>query len=238
MTQVSVIVPFWNAGQYVLDALRSIAAQDVPVHEILVLDQGGNSSSQVFPEQALSEFPDLKIHQIGRTSPAVARNLGLEKVTGDVVAFLDDDDLWPVGKLQRQLSRLDGYDVVGGLVRPFGDKRSLNECRRDRVMYNVGAYIYRREALEQLGGFNTDFVHGEDVDLTFRAANELRLLVLRSVELYYRRREGSLTTDIPGGIVGYETALLTAVRRAAVKGCLLKSIEQFLDQADVLAMTA
>jgi glycosyltransferase involved in cell wall biosynthesis len=168
----------------------------------------------------------------------VARNLGLEKVTGDVVAFLDDDDLWPVGKLQRQLSRLDGYDVVGGLVRPFGDKRSLNECRRDRVMYNVGAYIYRREALEQLGGFNTDFVHGEDVDLTFRAANELRLLVLRSVELYYRRREGSLTTDIPGGIVGYETALLTAVRRAAVKGCLLKSIEQFLDQADVLAMTA
>jgi glycosyltransferase involved in cell wall biosynthesis len=197
--QVSVIMPFWNAGQYVDAALRSVFRQSVPVQEVIIVDQGGSTPESAFPDH-LRDLDGLHFISSPQTTPGKARNLALAAATGDAIAFLDADDLWPLGKLERQVSALQDHDLVGGFTRWFTETISGDVLEPSLtasvclLMPLLGACLYRREFLEKLGHFDAEFVFSEDVDLLLRACeSQGRILALRTVELYYRKNPQSVT---------------------------------------------
>lgn len=196
--QISVIMPFWNAGQFVDAALRSVFRQSVAVEEVIVVDQGGDTPESAFPD-SLRGLDGLRFISSPKVSPAVARNLALAAATGDVITFLDADDLWPLGKLERQVRRLQDHAMVGGYTRWFTETTPEDDLAPaptqsvELVMSNLGGCVYRKETLDQLGGFDESYLYAEDVDLLLRACeSELKIITLRSTELYYRKHSASM----------------------------------------------
>lgn len=197
MSSISVIMPCYAAGTFVQDALRSIRRQGLCVSEIIVIDQDPESSP------ALAACEGVRIVKTERTTPAIARNLGLDVASGDLVAFLDADDLWPAGKLARQVPRLlDGdLSMVAGHVLSF-DQTSENGLEPSGALgestfhVNLGTCIYRREALDRIGRFDPDFRYAEDVDMLLRVRESgIPFQILRSTELYYRQHPASMMAE-------------------------------------------
>src|ERR1700690_241246 len=95
---VSVILPCHNAGPWIGEALRSIAAQSLPVYETLVIDDDSSDDSVAQIER--SGVP-VKLLRSNAHNAAAARNVGIEAATGDWLALLDADDVWYSNHLAR-----------------------------------------------------------------------------------------------------------------------------------------
>lgn len=112
MPKVSVIVPAYNYGRYLPEAIRSIQAQDEQDLEILVIDNGSTDDTA----DVLARLQDPRIRVI-TLSPnrglSVAINVGLDAAEGEYIAYLDADDRWLPGKLAKQLRLLESEPDVG-----------------------------------------------------------------------------------------------------------------------------
>ena len=201
---VSVIMPVKNGQKFIGDALNSIAGQSVDVAEIHVIDDGSSDGTLDIVKAFARTHPGVSLHRGQEKGPGPARNIGLREAKGEVIAFLDCDDLWPAGKLERQLRRLTVAPEVkmcSGFVRYF-DKQSTSDLTpsddsRTWEIFHVhlGASIYKREVFDKIGLFDERFTYGEDVDLMLRFREaELPFSILREITLYYRKHEDSMTS--------------------------------------------
>jgi len=86
--KISVVIPSYNQAGTVRNCLRSVLAQQRPADEIIVVD----SSTDETPEIIAEEFPEVQlIHLAEKTPPGQARNIGVERASGEVIAFTDSD---------------------------------------------------------------------------------------------------------------------------------------------------
>ena len=113
---VSVIIPIYNAEQYIKQTIRSVQEQTYRNWELLIIDNCSNDNTQ----QLISVYESSKI-RIFRTErnsggPAVPRNIGIKNANGEYLAFLDADDLWKNTKLEVQLRYLEKEDFVCSLA--------------------------------------------------------------------------------------------------------------------------
>lgn len=108
---VSVIIPVYNCAKYICQAVDSARKQNVPL-EILVLDDGSNDGLDKVMEryQACPEVHYLKNES--NMGVAQTRNRGVNLARGEYVAFLDADDYWMEGKLEKQLAVMKSMNVV------------------------------------------------------------------------------------------------------------------------------
>jgi glycosyltransferase involved in cell wall biosynthesis len=115
---VSVVVTTYNRDNLLEEALVSLADQSIPLHEIVVVDDGDSGSARAVVESFGTRF-----RYFWRPNDGVqnARNLGIEKSTGDWIAFLDDDDLWEKDRhaLLKQLMSTSQVDLIFGDFRKF-----------------------------------------------------------------------------------------------------------------------
>lgn len=102
--QVSVIIPSYNCLEYLPRALRSVQMQNVKDIEVIVLDDGSKDNSWEYLQLAASCDRRIKPTKLSGVGVARARNVGLNLAKGTYIAFLDADDHWGPGKLQRQLA--------------------------------------------------------------------------------------------------------------------------------------
>nr|NIQ98622.1 glycosyltransferase [Gemmatimonadales bacterium] len=104
---ISVILPTRDRPEYLLAAVGSVLAQRVLPTELLVVDDGSGEDAleALGPLSKDSKVPSRVLAGPGR-GPAAARNVGLREAAGELVAFLDDDDLWLPQKLEWQLGWL------------------------------------------------------------------------------------------------------------------------------------
>ena len=111
--RISVVIPTYNSGRLVVEAVESALSQTRPPEEVIVVDDGSTDETR----QQLSPFLDRiqYIYQLNQRV-AAARNTGLKHATGDVIAFLDADDVWHPSKLERQLAVLERRPDVGLLA--------------------------------------------------------------------------------------------------------------------------
>lgn len=94
---VSVVVPLYNKAAHVEAALQSVLAQQPPALEVLVIDDGSTDDG---PRRAAAlQAPQVKVLTQANAGVSAARNLGIARAKGDLVAFLDADDLWQPGYL-------------------------------------------------------------------------------------------------------------------------------------------
>ena len=204
---ISVIMPVKNAAAFIGDALRSVILQDMPLSEVLVVDDHSTDGAMGIVESFLDRLPQIRILDGPGRGPGAARNLAIEAAKGDVIAFLDADDMWPAGKLMAEIDRMGrdpAPDVVTGKVRWFErqNTRALEPAAdtrtEDILCVNLGAAIFRRSVFERIGLFDEKFIYAEDHDFFFRIReSDTPMVIMQQPTLYYRRDAARRHSDAP-----------------------------------------
>ncbi|WP_426594901.1 glycosyltransferase [Cellulomonas sp. McL0617] len=185
---VTAIVPVYNGAGYVEAALRSIVGQELLPTEIIVVDDGSSDASAAVAEAFESPVP-LRVVRRQNGGQSAARNTAAALAGGELLAFLDQDDLWHrrhLARLVRAYKRspdvgwaytdFDEIDHLGrtvthsyietaGLSHPH---RNLLELLAADLMVLPSASLIRASAFHQVGGFDEDLVGYEDDDLFVR----------------------------------------------------------------------
>lgn len=203
---VSIVIPCFNAEACVADAIRSALSQTYENREIIVVDDGSTDGSAEIIESFGSA---VRAERGPRRGGAAARNRGVALSSGELIQFLDADDLLHPAKLERQVNAVENStaDVVfcWGTVSPEGV--SGKAYRRvytdgDPVEYildgilQTSAPLHRREVLERAGGFSEDLPCAQEFDLHLRLACQgATFSQLPEVLFTVRRRHGSVSSD-------------------------------------------
>ncbi len=176
MIRVSAIVPCFNTGRYVAEALDSVLRQTHAAHEIIVVDDGSTDDSA----EVVAGYGE-RVRYVRQANQGIgaARNHGLSLVTGDWVAFLDADDLWPADSLAARAAIIEAepvIDFVFGLTEEFlnidGNLGALTPARAAPVAARVaGAALIRKRLFDELGGFDASLTLGETIDWIARMAD-------------------------------------------------------------------
>lgn len=175
MSDVSVVMAVRNGARYLSEALASIAAQTVPVREILLVDGGSTDGTRDLAEAA----PGVTLLEQDGPSLADAYNTGIDAAAGAHVAFLSYDDTWAPRKLELQLAAL-GEDAVPGYCvchaeffhdadepLPPGFRPELLAAPRPaRVMETL---LVRRALFDRVGLLRRAATPSDDVDWFARA---------------------------------------------------------------------
>jgi len=106
---VSVIIPFYNGVSWLIEAVESVLIQTYTAKEIIVVNDGSKENI----EEILLLYKDKIIYIYKENGgPATARNLGINKSTGDYIAFLDSDDIWLPSKLEKQIAIMERTNCI------------------------------------------------------------------------------------------------------------------------------
>jgi glycosyltransferase involved in cell wall biosynthesis len=111
MLKVSVIIPAYNAMNYLPETLKSVLRQTFTDFEILIIDDGSSDNLVQWVSQLVD--PRIKLISQNNQGVSVARNTGITHAQGEFIAFLDADDLWEATKLEKQLHTLEDNPAVG-----------------------------------------------------------------------------------------------------------------------------
>jgi glycosyltransferase involved in cell wall biosynthesis len=170
---VSVVIPVWNCEAYVGEAVASVLEQRHPV-ETLLVDDGCTDGSV---EAALRAAPTLTVVRRDNGGIGAARNSGIRRASGELLAFLDSDDRWTAGKLTRQIALLEArpeLDMVFGQVRQFyspelGMAQQGPPVAERSSGQICGAMLIRTASFHRVGWFAEDVKVGEFIDWYARA---------------------------------------------------------------------
>ncbi len=226
---VAVVMPVRNGEKFIEDALRSIQSQEISVSEIHVVNDGSTDRTLAIVERMRAADDRISVHDGPCKGPGPARNVAIRAAKADIISFLDCDDLWPAHKLELQIARMQAaprVGVVSGFVQYF-DKQiedglaPAKDSRTDEVFHaHLGATIYRRSVLDEVGLFDESFLYSEDVDLMLRVREaEVPFTILNAITLYYRRHDSSMTTTVtPHEKRDFSRALFNSMKRRKLAG--------------------
>ena len=190
--RVSVVIPAFNAEPYLAEAIQSVLDQGVPETEILVVDDGSTDRTA---EVAASFGSHITLIRQANAGIGAARNAGLARSNGELLAFLDADDAWPAGSLRSRVAALDEAAEVDGV---FGAVQEFRHGGADLPVQSgalAGALLARRQSFGRVGPFNETLKVGEFVDWMARAG-EAGLRFASIADVVLRRRLHSTNTGI------------------------------------------
>ncbi len=177
---ISVIIPIYNRPAQILRSVNSVLDQKYDNFECIVVDDGSTDET---PSVLRSFGEKIKVITIGNKGVSAARNIGVEKSSGDLIAFLDSDDEWKPLKLKKQTEHLlknswqitqtDEIWIRNGSflnkkkkhTKPEGDifQKSLELC-----CVTPSAVLMEKTLFEKYGGFDESLPACEDFDLWIR----------------------------------------------------------------------
>ncbi len=200
---VSVIIPVYNGEKFIAGAIANIREQNYAPLEIIIVDDGSTDGTADIVSQFRGSV--RYIYQPNR-GPAAARNKGIKAASGNVIAFLDVDDLWSRNKLKEEVSYLEAnpsVEIVQGLIQEFeidtttDEELLFKDLSKPYNFINIGSAIYRKPVFDKVGLFDETFRFNEDTDWFFRAwENNISKAVLNEVSLYYQKHDGNMTKEI------------------------------------------
>lgn len=189
--RVSVIVPVYNGERFLAEALDSVLAQSSAPYEIIVVDDGSTDGT---PEVAARYRERVRYLRQDNAGPAAARNAGLMRAGGEVMAFLDADDLWHPDKLARQAARFAARPELGislAWMRNFwvGELAHEQARLRDPLAGTVAvmSLVARRELFARVGLLDCGARHKDVIGWLIRARQEGAMVETLPEILVYRR---------------------------------------------------
>lgn len=219
MPKVSVIIPAYNCGGHISEAVDSVLGQTYKDIEAIIVDDGSTDNTK----EALKRY-EGKIRYVYQEHGGVsrARNLGISRSSGEYIAFLDADDIWVPEKLAKEMvfleenkdaglvaCDLDVFDENGMLGETYFGRSGFEYGSRiegkgfksllEHNFCNLSAVLIRKELLDRIGLFDERIVCGEDLDIFLRAAACSRIGVMPEALVrrrMYGRRTKSSSIDI------------------------------------------
>jgi glycosyltransferase involved in cell wall biosynthesis len=214
---ISIIVPAYNAERFIARTLRSALGQTYVTLEMIVIDDGSTDSTGAVARAFAQSDERVRVISVPNGGVAKARNIGLSEAAGELVAFLDADDVWHPTKLERQVAALDEMKDAAAaytLSRDIDvDDRVLWSSRRAafngyafarhlyiRPIGNGSTLLVRRERALAVGGFEPSWaargIGGcEDLDFELKLAARYPLAAVPLYLVGYRRYPGNMSSD-------------------------------------------
>jgi glycosyltransferase involved in cell wall biosynthesis len=206
---VSAIITAYNSETFIAEAISSVLDQTCPVDDILVVDDGSTDKTR----DIVASFAQRDVRYVYQENqgPGAARNYGLRETSGEIIAFLDADDVWLKEKTEVQLKFLQDHPDVA-LVAGFawwwnliknkcstvGDvPPSLESLRRDMMVENKlgnpSRVMFRRSVLAEVGVFDPTIRWGQDWDLWVRIIMRYNAAIQPIPVIVYRWHEKNLS---------------------------------------------
>ncbi len=225
---VSVIIPMFNSGKYITATIQSVLNQTYQNYEIIIVDDGSTDNSlKIASEFAARHNDKIKIlqHEGGANrGVAASRNLAISRAKGELIAFLDADDLWNSDKIYKQVefmkahpevrlsySRatviregkgadfMPGEEIIGNPPPP-DPKITLFQVILVQVNYIFSSVMVSTGAIRAIGGFveNLPF-QSEDRIMTAMICSRYPIAMCDEILCQYRAHSESYTASVVSG---------------------------------------
>lgn len=203
---VTVIIPCFNGERFLTDAIASIRNQAYMAIEILVVDDGSTDRSA---EIAASMGDDIRyVYQQNKGLPG-ARNTGLRHARGDLITFLDVDDVFADDKIALQAQLLE-EDPTLGIVLGYLQKTKLRGYTEGRPIFTpyeepapalkMDCAMIGRKVFDTVGTFDESQRYCDDWDWFMRAREAgIGIKTHEDVVAQYRRHDENMTNDVAAG---------------------------------------
>jgi len=210
---VSVIIPTYNRANLIEKAIKSALKQTYKDFEIIVVDDGSIDNT----EEIVKDFTDFRIHYIchkHNQGVSAARNTGIKTCRGEYIAFLDSDDEWLPGKLDKQIKVLQSESSEVGVVHSdllYIDEngKNMNKLRNPKK----GGYIYedllgkncvgppstlliKKECFNRVGLFDNLLNAQEDWDMYIRIAKYYKFTFIKIPLVKYRKHPSQISRNL------------------------------------------
>lgn len=210
MKSVSVVIPCFNAGAHLDDAVRSALAQTHANLEVVIVDDGSTDAATVALLDG-AQWPRTRVFRQANTGPAAARNHAIREAAGDYILPLDADDTISPTYVAKAVTVLDTQPSVGCVyckAMKFGAETGpwdlppyrLEELVIDNVIFVTA--LFRKSDWQAIGGFDEKLRHGvEDYDFWVKMVASGRHVVQLDEYLFnYRVQAKSRTTRFQDGV--------------------------------------
>ena len=207
--KVSIILPTYNRADLIMETIESILSQTYRNWELIIIDDGSDDNT----EEIISQIKDERIqfHKARRIGiVGKIKNIGIEKARGELIAFIDSDDLWAETKLEKQIIALQQYPEAGFSLTGGYNFRKLNEplgyfyqqkegIRYDNIFISyfksevattMPSLILRKQCLQSSGLFKHSKPFS-DVELILELAMHFKAIILYEPLLYRRLHESN-----------------------------------------------
>ena len=220
---VSVLMPAYNAARHLSESIESVRRQSFVDWELIVIDDGSQDETAEIAKRFAVADARVRVISQANGGQASARNSGLAEARGDLIAFLDADDLWVCDKLERQVAVMEktGVDLVYSDGEFFSDEGELGEndgfdivpgkvegaamfpllFQRNRIA--TLSVLVRKRCLDRVGGFdsNRKYQNCEDYDLWLTLANSGVVFYGMAEKLMRYRRHSDAATLTPSKLL-------------------------------------
>ena len=228
---VSVIVPCFNHGRYLREALASIGQPDLRTEVVVVDDGSTDSTSEVIATfETANDFRSVRQQNAGL---AAARNRGLRESRGRYIVFLDADDRLVPGAIDLGVAKLEEHPECAFV---FGRCRMMDrdgtvlltpeqprivrdhyrELLRQNYIWMPAMAMFRREPLERIGGFNGDVNAAADYEMYLHLARHYPVHDHAQVVAHYRKHDESMSRN--AGRMLRETLAVMRSQRPFLEG--------------------
>ena len=221
---VSIIIPAFNSGEYVLDAIESARQQTYSSVEIIVVDDGSTDDTRE-KLKGLIEEGKIRYHFQANRGLAGARNTGIKLARGKYVQFLDADDLITPDKIETQVECLEGSatTAICGCDYRFFDGANVSslyggDSFKGQFPLNSVARLFEFEtvvhrwlfpkSIFEVADFDEDMPATEDWLLIWRlAAGGTKFLYVDDPLALYRKHDKNMTGDFRRSAAGHLLAI-------------------------------
>ena len=207
---ISVVMPVYNAADYLGQAVSSILAQTLRDYEFIIVNDGSTDRSGKMLEQFAKKDKRIKLISKPNTGIVAALNDGLAQARGTFIARMDADDISLPNRFALQLDYVQQHSDCVALgsrvvaIDPYGcelyrSEHKLDHDEIDRELLNGSGWaivhpvaMMRREAIERVAGYRKQWQWVEDLDLFLRLAEIGKLANLSDMLLHYRQHTESI----------------------------------------------
>ncbi len=211
---VSVIIPVFNGLPFLKEAIDSVMAQTYKKFELIVINDGSTDGTQALLDKFQKKLgKKMIVIKQKNQGQVIAKNRGIKKAKGELIAFLDSDDLWKREKLESQVNVFKEYKSLGlcyteavlidGKSTVIG-YRSANssytgKCFERLIEKNqitASSVMIKRECLKRIGIFDETLRTCENWDMWLRISLFFEIQYISQPLTYYRIHENHMSSNI------------------------------------------